>query len=90
VTVKNNQITRIGGLTFLHKQTNDFINLYGSAGAAFTNFLGVRSLEKTTQLGYDIAGVVRHIERLRIDADLKKDRAITLSQGRKLSEIYHI
>jgi len=29
VTVKNNQSARIVGLTFFHKLTNDFINIYG-------------------------------------------------------------
>ena len=90
VTVKENQIVRIGGLTFLHKQTNDFIDIYGCADAAFTNFLEVRGFEKTARLVYDIAGVVRHIERRRIDADLKKGRAITPSPRRKPLEIYHI
>jgi CheY-like chemotaxis protein len=50
VTVKNNQIARIVGLTFLHKLTNDFINIYGNADAAFTNFLEVRGLEQTERL----------------------------------------
>jgi CheY-like chemotaxis protein len=90
VTVKNNQITQIRSLTFLHKQTNDFFNIYGSEGAAFTNFLEVRSFEKTARLVYDIADVVRHIERRRIDADLTKGRAITPSPRRKPLEIYHI
>ena len=90
VTAKNYQIAQIGGLTFLHKHTNNFINIYDSAGAAFTNFLEVRSFEKTARIVYDIAAVVRHIERRRIDADLKKGRAITSSPRRKPLEIYYI
>ena len=58
VTVKDNQIVRIGGLTFLHKQTNDFIDIYGSADAAFTNFLEVRGFEKVARLVYGIAVVL--------------------------------
>ena len=90
VTVKNNQIARIVGLTFLHKQTKDFINIYGNAGVPYTNFLEVRDLEQFERLVCDIAGVGRRIERRRIDADLKKGRSLKPSPRRKPLEIYHI
>ena len=90
VTVKNNQIARIVGLTFLHKHTNDFINIYGSADVPFTNFLEDRDLEQFERLVCDIAGVGRQIERRRIDADFKTGRSLTPSPRLKPLEIYHI
>ena len=54
----SNAIDTLGGdLEFFHSLTNDYINIYGNADEAFTNFLKAQDIEQAERLVHNIAGL---------------------------------
>ncbi len=89
-----NAIETVGGdVEFFHSLTNDYINVYGNADEAFTNFLKAQDIEQAERLVHNIAGlsstfgaenlrvIARKVEQeLRADSEVCEESITTFVQ----------